>query len=108
WYNGSLNGVHEHFLARLPTQRGVLHLGAADSGTAAGAHVPADRLRAELPVPATGVLPRPRRQRRTDSPPGASVEPSQLYLHRPSRPGTDGAAPQRPSWLYLGPRCSVG
>src|SRR5947209_4385041 len=62
-------------LAPPPAARGVLHLRSVRAALPAGADVPADRLRAELPVPAVGVLPRPGRQRGAGAAAGPAAEP---------------------------------
>src|SRR5437763_6767932 len=70
-------------LSNTPHRR-LLHVGGPRGGRLAPPHVPAHRLRAELPVPAARVPARPRQQRGTGTPVRAPVEPAQLHLHRPA------------------------
>src|SRR5438270_396223 len=61
------HAAYRPHLAPPPAPRGVLHLARRGPGGAARPHLPADGVRAKLPLPAARLPARPRRQR------GASV-----------------------------------
>src|SRR5262249_51461085 len=101
---GIPHAFYRLLLAHVSPGRGLLHLGGGGTAAPAGADLPADRLRAELPLSAAGLLPRPRRQRGTDPAAGPARQPPQPHLYQPARPRIARPAPRRPSRLHLGRR----
>src|SRR5947209_1566664 len=62
---GIPHAAHRSELANGPSRRRVLYLPGRGGRPLPGPHLPADRLRAELPVSTPGLHARPRRQRGT-------------------------------------------
>src|SRR5437763_1568333 len=84
-YRVTHGAIGSHQASR-PPRGGILPVARPDAARLAAAHVPAVRLRAELPLPAVGLPARQRRQRGADPSPRPATQPPKLHLHRPARP----------------------